>query len=152
MSEVHERRLADRLGGRMTPGSGSTWRAQMDVRQGHGDASSTYAVDGKSTLGKSISVTREMWAKAVEQAHELRPMLALLFFRDERLNVETSLVVVTDDDFAELYERAAAADRVQRYLETYPRYLDTYGDEASYLMSQDLLDVLVGREPRRAAG
>jgi hypothetical protein len=153
MSDVAEARLADLLGGRVTRGSGSHWRDQTDGKQPYGEAGSVYAWDSKSTLGKGITVTREMWAKVVEQAQERRPMLGLLWFRDERLNVETSLVAVRDDDFAELYERAAAADRVEAFIDKVANsalvYGDQYGTDGYYWLSQDLKDVLGGKEPSR---
>jgi hypothetical protein len=113
MSDRHERRLADRLGGRMTKASGSQWNDQGDGRRTHG-APMAYCWDGKSTKGQSIMVTREMWRKITEQAHWGRPMLGLGFFTDERLSdFEASLIVVSDDDFAELLDEVDQASAVR---------------------------------------
>jgi hypothetical protein len=110
MGDAHERRMAEALGGRQTRGSGNQAHDQMDgkhTRLGHRFA---FAWDGKSTLGKSIGVSREMWRKAVEQSADRRPMLGLCFYDDERLRHHTDLVVVTMEDFVELLEAARGKD------------------------------------------
>ncbi len=106
MSDAHEAHLAEVLGGKVMPGSGNQWNNQMDVRQSHHHLTFAIAADGKSTFGKSISVTREMWDKAVEQSHGERAVLPLRFYDTERLKVGIDLVVLSLDDFAELLEAA----------------------------------------------
>jgi hypothetical protein len=69
-----------------------------------------FAWDGKSTLGKSVGVSRVMWEKAKEQAGGERPALPLRFYDNERLDVGEDLIVLGLDDFAELL---AAANGVQ---------------------------------------
>jgi hypothetical protein len=104
MADEHETDLARRLGGRKTRGSGNQAANPMDGRHQHYSSPLTFAWDGKSTLGGSIGVTREMWDKAVDQAHSERPMLALRFYDTERLAVGLDLVVISLDDFEELLE------------------------------------------------
>jgi len=57
LSDKHEKHLAQLLGGRRTPGSGNGFANPMDVRQSHYDGLA-FAIDGKSTLSASVSVTR----------------------------------------------------------------------------------------------
>lgn len=109
MSDKHEDYLARVLGGRKTRGSGNQPANQMDGRHASLIERFAFAWDGKSTLGKSISVTEEMWLKAEEQCHSERPMLALRWYNTERLDVGLDLVTIGLDDFVEL--RDAALDR-----------------------------------------
>lgn len=96
MSDKHEDDLSVAFGGRVMPGSGNQFNNQMDVRN------DIWAIDGKATRGKSISVTREMVNKAKEQAHSLRPMIALRFYEDDRLKKYEDWVAVRLDDFLEI--------------------------------------------------
>jgi hypothetical protein len=128
MSERHERRLAVVLGGRQSRGSGSVL-GDADGRRAHG-LPFAFAWDGKCTLGKSISVTREMWLKIVEQAGWARPMLAFGFFHDTRLTgFEISLVAVRDDDFAELLEAAERGVELRERLQQLHHEAVKRGDE-----------------------
>jgi hypothetical protein len=106
MSVLHEGDLNYLLGGRLSPGSGNQFSNQMDNRHDHREQEFAFAVDGKATLAKSISVTRVMWEKAIEQSHGERPMLALRFYDNERLKIGLDLAVVSLHDLAELIERA----------------------------------------------
>lgn len=106
MSDRHEADLAEAFGGRVTPGSGNGFANQMDVRQSRYDTEVAFAIDGKSTRGKSISVTREMLDKAVEQAHGERPLIALRFYDDDRLRSYEDWTLIRQDDLLELIERA----------------------------------------------
>lgn len=109
MGDAHEKHLAETLGMRQSRGSGNQWRDPIDGRHNHLDTEWAFAVDGKSTLAKSISVTRAMWEKAVEQAGAERPMLALRFYNDASLSrVGHDLAVCELDDFAALLEAARA--------------------------------------------
>lgn len=105
LSDRHEAHLAEVLGARRTPGSGNGFANPMDVRQNRYDGIA-FAIDGKATLAASVSVTREMWTKAVEQAHGERPGVALRFYDDDRLTHALDLVVISLDDFAELLDIA----------------------------------------------
>lgn len=105
MGKAHEEFLADLFGGRRTRASGAVWKDQMDGRASRFNVPFAFAWDGKSTRGKSIGVTREMWAKAVEQASGERPMLALRWYTTDRLDVGEDLVVVSAHDFAEMLQQ-----------------------------------------------
>lgn len=105
MGRVHEEFLVKILGGRKTKASGSQWTDQMDGRHGRHLQEFAFAWDGKSTLAKSIGVTRAMWEKAKEQAGGERPMLPLRFYNTEKLDVGLDLVVIDLNDFAEMLER-----------------------------------------------
>lgn len=104
MGQAHELFLVKMLGGRKTKASGSQWTDQMDGRHDRMRDRFAFAWDGKSTLGKSIGVSRAMWEKAREQALGERPMLALRWYDNERLDVGEDLVVLTLNDFAEMLE------------------------------------------------
>ncbi len=107
MGDKHERDVCDRLdGARLSRGSGNQWRNPMDARQNRYEDPLAVAVDCKSTLGKSVGVSREMWAKAKEQAHGERPALPLRFYNNERLDVDLDLIVISLDDYEELREYA----------------------------------------------
>ena len=106
MSDAHEKHLVEMFGGRRTPGSGNQFNNPMDGRLNRYTDDLAFAWDGKSTLFQSITVTREMWEKAKEQALGERPMLALRWYATERLSVAQDLVVVDINDFAELLELA----------------------------------------------
>lgn len=106
MSDEHEKYLAKVLGGRRTRGSGNQPANPMDGRHSGMVEPFAFAWDGKSTFGKSISVTEEMWLKAEEQCLDERPMLALRWYRTERLEVGLDLVTISLDDFLELRDAA----------------------------------------------
>lgn len=104
MSDKHERFLQKLFGGRITPGSGNGFANQMDVRNDR-EEPVPLAIDGKSTFGKSVGVTLEMWEKAVEQAGDLTPVLALRWYvKDNTLTSKRDLVVIDANDFAEMIQ------------------------------------------------
>jgi hypothetical protein len=78
----------------------------MDGRTSSRQVAYAFAWDGKSTLGKSIGVSREMWTKAVQQAVPERAMLPLRFYDNEKLDVGHDLVVMSAYDAAEVIEDA----------------------------------------------
>jgi hypothetical protein len=117
MGDAHEGRLAEVLGMRQTRGSGNQWRDQMDAKHDHTACTFAFAVDGKSTLAKSISVTRSMWEKAGEQASGERPMLALRFYNNASLEVHADLAVCDLLDFAEMREDAEKWHQVKPILD-----------------------------------
>jgi hypothetical protein len=89
----------------------------MDVRQHQLRTGQwSFALDGKSTFGKSVSVTREMWEKAVLQAENERPILPLRFFDDYRMKGGTHLAVLDANDLAGLIEAARKIDAVKEFL------------------------------------
>lgn len=106
MGEAHENFLVRLLGGRKSRGSGNQWRDQMDGRHDRMSQRFAFAWDGKSTLAKSQSISREMWAKAREQAGGERPLLAVRFYDTEKLDVGEDLVVLSIHDFVEMLEAA----------------------------------------------
>jgi hypothetical protein len=109
MSDRHESDLAEMFEGRMTRGSGNQARDQMDGKQAYRSQHYVFAWDGKSTLGKAISVTREMWEKAKEQAHWATPILPLRWYANERLTeVAADLVVLEAETLADLQRDANA--------------------------------------------
>ena len=109
MGDAHEQRMVEALGGRMTRGSGNQSHDQMDGKHTPMEVRFAFAWDGKSTRGESVGVSRAMWAKAVEQAQDRRPMLGLCFYDNDRLTEFTDLVVLTMDDLAELLDAAESA-------------------------------------------
>ena len=79
MSDAHEARLAAAFDGTVQPGSGNQWHHQGDVRNAH-DLPFAFTLDGKSTMGKGITVTLEMIAKIIEQAQGERPGFGLRWY------------------------------------------------------------------------
>ncbi|MFI0967022.1 hypothetical protein ACH4S8_37410 [Streptomyces sp. NPDC021080] len=117
MGDAHEAHLAETLGMRQSRGSGNQWRDPIDARHNRLDTQYAFAVDGKSTLAKSLSITRAMWDKAVEQAGGERPMLGLRFYDDNARKVHADLVACELLDFAELLEAARQWERAKPVLE-----------------------------------
>lgn len=102
MGDKHEKTLAEAFGARVSPGSGNQWHKPADGRQNRYEVPFAFAWDGKSTRAKSISVTREMLDKIVEQAHGERPMIGLRFYGDDRLRQHEDWVVLRLDDLVEM--------------------------------------------------
>lgn len=102
MGDRHEEFLQEILGGRKTRGSGNQWTNPMDGRHNRMVDRFAFAWDGKSTLANSIGVSRDMWAKAVDQAGGERPMLGLRFYDNQRLDVGLDLLVVSPFDLSEM--------------------------------------------------
>ncbi len=105
MGDKHEDFCAMILHGNATRGSGNQWHNQLDGKMTR-VVSYPYGWDCKSTLKQSISVSRKMWEKAVEQAGGFHPMIPLRFYDTERLDVGLDLAVVNLHDLAELLEIA----------------------------------------------
>ena len=108
MSDSHEKFLAELFDARTTPGSGSGFANQADVRNDDRRQYHAFAVDGKSSFGKSISITREMIDKIIEQAHNERPALAFRFYLDETMRNTVDWVAIAAEDFWELLADARA--------------------------------------------
>ena len=106
LSDKHEDYLVEMLGGRKTRGSGNQPHNPMDGRHDRREEPIAFAWDGKSTLGKSISIPLSMWEKAQEQALSERPMLALRWYLNDRLTESVDLAVISVDDLAELLDLA----------------------------------------------
>ena len=125
---------------RRTRGSGNQWRDQMDAKHDHTACVYAFAVDGKSTLARSISVTRSMWEKAGEQASGERPMLALRFYNNASLEVHADLAVCDLLDFAEMREDAERWHKAKALLEALverrPRCIPVLVDQARHLLDE----------------
>lgn len=109
MSDAHEADIAEWIEGHVQKGSGSQWHAQMDAVNSTRDVAIPTAGDGKATRAKGITVTRAMWAKAVEQAGPVaQPFLALRWYAEEPslLRVEQDLVAITPEFFRRLLHGA----------------------------------------------
>jgi hypothetical protein len=107
MAKRHEAFLAKLFKGRQMKGSGNKQSGQMDGRQDAHRQAFAFAWDGKSTYGASMTISRRMWDKAVEQSHFERPMIALRFYANFRLQDSEclDLVVVSAHDQAEIMGR-----------------------------------------------
>lgn len=107
MAEVHEAFLCRIFHLRRTRGSGNQANNPMDGRGDHYESTFAIAIDGKATMGTSLSITKAMWQKACEQAHGERPALGLRWYASERLRDSEclDLVVVSAHDLAEIIDR-----------------------------------------------
>jgi len=89
-SKKQEAMLAKRGGGRLVPGSGSSYQ-KGDVKAYNG----VYRIEAKTTKNKSFSVTREMVRKIEDAALPNGEMPAIVIeFIDERGNPEMEVAVV----------------------------------------------------------
>lgn len=105
MSDAHEEFLADVIGGRVCRGSGNQFNNQMDVRNNPVGAF-PLALDGKSTMGKSITIDLDMIQKAYDQAHDLDAGFGLRWYHDETLRRTTDWVAIPADVFGSLLNAA----------------------------------------------
>ena len=105
---AHEEHLVEVFGGRKTPGSGNQPANPMDGRHNRYEQAVAFAWDGKSTRAKSLGITRDMLAKAREQSHGERPMIAVRFYDDDRLRNFDDWDLIQEDDLLELWERSRA--------------------------------------------
>lgn len=141
MGDKHEQHLAETLDMRQTRGSGNQWRDQMDAKHDRTSTQYAFAVDGKSTLAKSISISREMWAKAVEQAGGERPMLGLRFYDSGALKVHADLAACDLLDFAELLQAARLWEQAKPVLEALaehnPRCVPVLADLARRVLESE---------------
>lgn len=114
MSDLHEEDLAEWFSARRTPGSGNGPANPMDARQHRSDHVVAFAIDGKSTRSKSVGVSLDMIAKAREQAHGERPMIALRYYFDDRLRSYDDWACIQMDDLLELMERSERLEALER--------------------------------------
>lgn len=113
MGELHERALAESFSARKTTSSGNQWHDQGDVRNKH-DLPFAFCLDGKSTLGKSITVTLEMIAKIREQAQGERPGFGLRWYGTTDLKtVLEDFVLLQLADVEEMLSAARAFVELQ---------------------------------------
>lgn len=118
MAEKHEADLSEALGARRVRGSGSQWKEKMDVRQSRFHDRFAFAVEAKSTLGKSIGFSRARIQKAEEQAGSERPMFAFRFYGNERLTqVDHDWVAMRLEDHEEMVDVIEQGERLARFVE-----------------------------------
>lgn len=107
MSDRHEEDLAELLGGKRTRNSGAVWSDQSDGHHLQSEEHWRFAWDGKSTLGKSIGITRDMVTKLRQQSRGLLPLLPLRWYRDNRLTgVDIDMVALDLETFVEILDDA----------------------------------------------
>jgi hypothetical protein len=109
LSDKHEAFIQELFGGRICRGSGNQTNNPLDVRMDPQDRHTPYAFgfDGKSTRGRSMSITIEAWEKVWLQGHGQRPAMPLRFYHpDNTLTPHHDLVVVSLHDFQEVLELA----------------------------------------------
>lgn len=128
MSDKHEAFLKELFGehSQIMPGSGSGWAKQMDVRGKHREEEYAFAVDGKSTLGESIGVSRSMWEKAVEQSHNEIPALAFRWYGSYQLDPLLDLVCVEAQTFKAMKDCAEEYPELQARIAELEHQLDHY--------------------------
>lgn len=124
MSDAHEADNAEWIEGVLQKASGSQWHRQGDTKNGEHLVAFPITSDCKSTMGKSISITREMWAKIVEQTFNQNPALFLRFYRPDetRLTVDLDLAVVQAGLFTEILEKARKWEEQQERLLRFPLF------------------------------
>lgn len=108
MGRRHVERAAEALGAVPSAGSGNRWQNPADGRSPH-DGPYAIVIEGKSTRGKSITVTLEMIAKLREQSLGENPVLPLCWYGTDDLTVITEDWAVVPLDFlAEILVSARA--------------------------------------------
>lgn len=142
MSDRHEEDLVDILGGSRTRNSGAVWSDQGDGHQTALEGRYRFTWDGKSTLGKSIGVTVEMWRKLQEQSRGLLPVIPLRWYRDNRCTqVELDLVAIELDTFAEMQHDA----------NKYHQIIETGCHEGTHDFQEPSVCSACGASPREAS-
>lgn len=106
LSDRHEEFLATLIMGRRTPGSGNGFANQMDVRNDARRDAYAFAMDGKATEGKSITIKLTDWEKAIEQSHDEIPAMALRWYLDGTLRHATDLILIDAGTFQEMLQAA----------------------------------------------
>jgi hypothetical protein len=149
MGELHEEHLAEINGGRKSRSSGNQWHDAADGRNSRDDPFN-FAWDGKSTLGKGITITLDMIAKIREQAGGERPEIGLRWYKTGDLTqVAEDWIAVRDVDFEEMKIAAtayeAARPRIEAALGDLGR-LGTENERLSRALGQALETVRVMRE------
>lgn len=107
MGDAHEADIAEWIGGSVHKGSGNQWHRQMDASNGEYLTPFPIAGDGKSTLGDSLTITRKMWQKAVDQTFGKIPAIFSRRYADQSLRtVDIDLVTLQVAHFVEILEAA----------------------------------------------
>lgn len=129
MSIRHEDDLVVLLGGERTRNSGAVWSDQGDGHQTGLEQYWRFGWDGKSTLGKSIGVTREMIAKLRIQCRGLEPMLPMRWYANERLTeVDEDWIAIEAETFAQILTDANRFREIKAWAEEHDYHLDGYAD------------------------
>jgi hypothetical protein len=137
MGELHEIHLAEINRGRKSTSSGNQWDDPNDGRNHHDDPFA-FSWDGKSTKGKSISVSLEMLAKIREQAGPERPQLGLRWYGDELLStVLEDWIAVPDVDFEEMKIAATAYEAAKESMRESAAAIDEIVAEAEKLREEN---------------
>lgn len=107
MSDGHELWIKELIQGSLTKGSGNQWHAQLDAKNGTRDVPFPIGAEAKATLGKSLSITRDLWRKLREQCFGEIPTWWGRFYRDETLRTsDLDLVALEADDFIPILKSA----------------------------------------------
>lgn len=131
MGDAHEADIAEWTKGSLQKASGSQWHAQGDTK--NHEILTPYPItgDGKSTLGKSISVSLSMWRKIREQTFGQIPAIFLRFYKDDRLReVEADLTVLDSQTFSEILADARKWQELQAGLDKCGAIPMPVGDKA----------------------
>lgn len=108
LANLHEEFIASVLRGRKTKASGSQWNDPGDGRHNRHNHLTPFAFgwDCKCAMPgtKSISITRDMLDKIIEQAGGERPMIPLRFYATERGAVQYDWLAMPVSDLVEMIE------------------------------------------------
>lgn len=116
MGRRHVERAAEVLGCVPSAGSGNRWQDPADGRSPH-DGPYPVALEGKSTRGKSITVTLEMLAKLREQSLGENPVLPLCWYgTDDLTEILEDWAAVPLDFLAEILASARAWAELEAHL------------------------------------
>jgi hypothetical protein len=108
MADAHEADIAEWTQGTLQKGSGNQWHRQGDTKNGEHLVPLPITSDGKSTMGNSITVSRSMWLKLVEQTFNQNPAMFLRFYQPGTTvrNVDIDLALVKAGFFVEILAMA----------------------------------------------
>lgn len=106
MSKLHEDEVATHLTTRANPGSGNQWAKTTDGRNDRRKLPFAFAFDCKATMAASTTINLEMLHKLTQQAYGERPLLPIRFYTNDRLTSYEDWVVLTLDDFVEMWQKA----------------------------------------------
>lgn len=113
LADLHETDVVELIGGRKTKSSGNQWNDPGDGRHDHRTEEFAFAWDCKAAMPgtKSVSITREMLGKIVEQAAAERPAIPIRFYETWRGDVTHDWIAIRIDDYAEMLQALREAGR-----------------------------------------